>query len=644
MALSPSGSTRQRRHRHAIDPAIGSDHRLHSRTYWWLFFWFLVALAIRLTYLSSKPAWMDEVATTLFSLGNYSRLIPLNEVISLDAVLRPLQITPGTTAQDVVVNLLREDNHPPGYFVLAHWWIILFHRLIGSTDGYASLWAERAITAFLGALAVPGVHHLAQLCFRQQRLSMICAALVAVSPFAAYLSQEARPYSLAILLNIASLCCFVIATYAVAEGKPLRWRTVFGWIGVNTLGVSVHYFFGLSLLAQGIALLGLLVQQSHRDLSAWRKPNWVKVYIAAVGTFVGSVVWLPILLNFYGSPQSSFLRADAMNWQYFVNPIVQSLAGWLYAIIAPVTNGTSRFTVPIAVISCVVLLLGYVPWAAVVMARSLKFQLKNFHTRLGIQTMFSFFVVANALFFLVCYGLGFDITRGHRYGFVYFPSILILVGGAIAPFWQNQLDSEAANLEKLNLEKLNLEGPFNNFSRVKLPFIPQKINGKAFVGVVIGVAFLGSQVIVFNYSSLKFYKANLFIDYIQAKSTLPVVIGTSTLVTEQPAIVGMEMMSVGWEIQRSYNPNEPTQNWQGSPRFLLVENNVATNNSPEQLLKQQLQKIPEAIDLWMLGGSGEKLQESGSKANLNDENCQVAPEGAGNRGSFSYTHYVCQSR
>ena len=122
------------------------------------------------------------------------------------------------------------------------------------------------------------------------------------------------------------------------------------------------------------------------------------------------------------------------------------------------------------------------------------------------------------------------------------------------------------------------------------------------------------------------------------------VIGTSTLITEQPIVIGIEIMSIGWEIQRSFAPDEPASNWTKPPRFLLMENNLALHNSPEQLLKEQLQAMPEAIDLWILGGSGESLKELGSRANLNDVNCQVAPAGTGNRGSFSYTHYVCQSR
>ena len=50
----------------------------------WVGVWFAIALAIRLMNLASKPPWGDEISTILFSMGNSSRLIPLNEVISID--------------------------------------------------------------------------------------------------------------------------------------------------------------------------------------------------------------------------------------------------------------------------------------------------------------------------------------------------------------------------------------------------------------------------------------------------------------------------------------------------------------------------------------------------------------------------------
>jgi uncharacterized membrane protein len=320
----------------------------------WLLGLFAVAVIIRFTNLAAKPAWMDEVATTIFSLGNYSRMIPLNEVISLEQVLRPLQITPGASANDVITHLLIEDNHPPTYFVLAHWWMALFHRLTGQPEGYASLWAERALPAFLGALAVPATYVLAWFSFRDRTafqenretfqqnrfIALLCALLMAISPFGIFMAQEARHYSLAILAVIASLSCFVLAVKALQQRRVPAWSTLLAWIVVNTLGLTIHFFCGLTLLAEGLTILVMLIQQSlsqpvlsqpvlsqpvlnRQSLDEpalsqrpiWRTAAWIRIYIAAAGTLAGALLWLPILVNFYGSPQTSFLKAGTKSWQ-----------------------------------------------------------------------------------------------------------------------------------------------------------------------------------------------------------------------------------------------------------------------------------------------------------------------------------------
>lgn len=72
----------------------------------WILVWFAIALSLRLIHLSVPSLWMDEVATILFSLGNSSHTIPLNEVISLDQLLQPLEVTPSATAADVVLSLI----------------------------------------------------------------------------------------------------------------------------------------------------------------------------------------------------------------------------------------------------------------------------------------------------------------------------------------------------------------------------------------------------------------------------------------------------------------------------------------------------------------------------------------------------------
>ena len=576
----------------------------------WLLLLFVIALLIRFTHLDAKPAWMDEVSTVIFSLGNSSRMIPLNEVVSLDEILRPLQITPGSTPADAVTNLLAENNHPPAYFALAHVWMTLFDRFFGRADGYASLWGARALSAIFGALAVPATYLLAWFSFRSRLIGILCAALMAVSPFGVFLAQEARHYTLAILMIIASLCCFVLAVQALRQRVAPSWRLICAWVAINTLSIAVHYFSGITILAEALVLLVLLIKQSWEAGASWRQKPWLRIYVAAVGTFVGAAGWLPILINFYGSPQSSFLRSGPSSWQYWVNPVAQSAVGWLYAILSPVTSGYSWQAVTAIVITALLTLLLYAPWLLVQLRRSLTFQLQRPLLHVSLQSIGGFLIAANIIFALICYGLGFDITRGHRYSFVFFPAILILVGAGLAPFWQQSIA---------------------NFSRVKLPLVKREISGRTFVATVLVVAFFGTQVIVNDLSMLKFYKADRFVRLVQAESTLPVIVGTQTTITEQPIVVGIEILSVAWEIQRQFNPAEQLSRWQSPPRFVIAETNAVKDITAESQLVQSLAAVSEPFDLWLLGFSPD----------LTGEGCTV-PEG-GNRGSFRYAHYVCHN-
>lgn len=622
----------------SLSPGDANVHNAHPhhkgvsrRIAIWLLIWFAIALSLRLTNLTTKAAWMDEVATTLFSLGNYSRLIPTGEIIRLDQLLRPLQLNPGASISDVVTHLLVEDNHPPTYFVLAHEWVRFFHHFFGVTEGYASLWAQRALPALFGALAVPATYLLAWLSFRDRTIGLLCAALMAVSPFSVFLSQEARHYSLAILTVIASLCCFVVAVQALSQHKSPTWHTVITWIIINVIGLTIHFFCGLTLMAEGLTLWVILIQQCLNDditspvknRSLWRQSPWLRIYSVAAGTLAGALLWLPILTNFYGSPQTSFLRAGTKNWQYWFNPLVQSLASWLYALLSPVSRGYSWQAITAIVVTCAGLLV-YAIWLLATLQRSFRFQLRQPNLRASTQAISGFFVMANALFLAICYSLGFDITRGHRYSFVFFPSLILLVGLSLAPFWKGKQDSLETADPKRHL----------SFSQVKLPFMKRHISGPTFVKLVIVVSFLGAQVMVQDYSSLKFYRPDRLINLIQTTSPSPtqtIVIGASTIVTEQPSVIGLELMSIAWEIQRHFNPKSPEQGWDAPLRFIIVEDNAAEGKVAKVELVKNLGAIARPFDLWLLKISPD----------LSTENCTVPPDGNGNKGSFVYTHYVC---
>jgi len=608
----------------------------------WLGFWFAIALLIRFTNLASKPAWMDEVSTVMFSLGNSSRFIPTNQVIDLSQILVGLSPRPEATAIDAASYLLQENNHPPAYFVVAHWWMQLFHTLRGNPEAspYASLWAARALPAFFGALAVPATYILGWLSFRDERsqqdssvdlsakarsIGLVCAAVMAVSPYSVFLSQEARHYTLAILMTIASLSCFALAVKAVwpASHGSLSWLTVMLWVAINTLSIAVHYFCGIGICAEGLVLLMLLVHQcrttvdgtANRTIARWRQAPWIKVYAAAAGSLAGGLIWLPILLNFYGSPQTTYIKATSRSWKFWVDPIVQSIVGWLYALLAPITSGFGWQRVTAIVVTTLILLIAYTPWLVRAVKRGLQHTWAQPALKPGLLSIGGFFVMSNVLFFAICYVVGFDITRGHRYAFVYFPGTVVLAGIGLSPFWQNTA----------------------KLSQVKLPFVKRLIGGRTFVMVAIAVGFLGTQVITYDMTHLKFYEPDRFVHQIRQTSVHPAVVGIEAVVGDQPSVIGNEIVSVAWEVQRQLEAGTETSQietgqWVAEPQFTIVVRDPAVPNNTKRQLAENLDILPRPFDLWLLNISPD----------LDDIQCSQPPDNRGTTGSFRFTHYICE--
>ena len=573
-----------------------------------LLLWFVLGLSLRLTHLSAKPPWMDEVSTVVFSLGNRTGILPLDQLMGLDDLLAPIRPDPNATIGDVIQHLLQENNHPPAYFVLAHLWMKLFPL----NDGLASIWAARSLPALLGAMSIPAIFTLGWLAFRSLLVGHLSAVVMMVSPFAVFLSQEARHYSGATLVVIASLSCFAIAARAVHAHKQLPVWTICLWVAINALGIATHYFCSLTFLAEGLVLLALCWRQSRREKGVWRQPPWRRIYIVAAGTLTGALIWAPIWLNFYGSPQASFLKIDPIDPFYWINPIVQSLAGWIFVVLSPATVGYRWFGL-VFVIVTIVIMLGFLIWMAALLIRSLRCQLKQSDTRLGVQIIGGFFAVANGLFFLVSYGLGQDITRGHRYNFVFFSSLVVLVGAGLAFYWE--VHAKSKNIA------------------IPLPFSPLKISGRQFVGSVVLAGLISSLFVVWNLSFPKFFRPDRFIPLIQAQSTAPVVIGTPTVITSQPTVVGIEIMGLGWEIKRHFNPQSPDQNWAAPPQFLILEHNDEQKIYPGVTLPQKLAEIQRPFDLWLLNYG----------LDLSAHQCAIPDDGQGVKGAYHYKHYVCSS-
>ena len=154
-----------------------------------------------------------------------------DEAITVELVRRPFHSMLGA--------LPHSESTPPLYYVLAWIW----SRMVGT--GETGL---RSLSAVLGTLTVPATYA-AALALVSRRSALFAAALVAVSPFLVWYSQEARAYALLVLLGALSL---VPLRRAVRPGAG---RALAAWALVAGLALTTHYFALFLVVAEAIWLL-----------------------------------------------------------------------------------------------------------------------------------------------------------------------------------------------------------------------------------------------------------------------------------------------------------------------------------------------------------------------------------------------------
>lgn len=175
----------------------------------------VLAAALRLPTLGRQSYWYDEV-------------------ITVDLVHRGLRGLFGGIRAD--------ESTPPLYYVVAWFWA----RVFGT--GETGL---RLLSALAGIAAVP----VAYLCGRvlvSARAGLAAAALAAVSPVLIWYSQEARAYSLFVLLSSLSFLFFLCSRERASK------RNLALWSVSSCLALATHYFAVFLVVIEAAWLLALI--------------------------------------------------------------------------------------------------------------------------------------------------------------------------------------------------------------------------------------------------------------------------------------------------------------------------------------------------------------------------------------------------
>jgi mannosyltransferase len=196
----------------------------------------VAAAVLRMVGIGAKGFWQDEARTVLHTKLGFGGM--LDEVIDTETT-------------------------PPLYFVLSWPWAKVF----GS--GETGL---RSLSALAGTVTVP-VAYLAAKELVSRRAGLVTALLVAVNPLLVWYGQEARSYSLLVLLSTLSLLCFARALDAPRD----RLTRAIAWWGLAAVAaLATHHFALFLVLPEALWLL-----HKRRDARSVRVAVGVAFAVAA---------------------------------------------------------------------------------------------------------------------------------------------------------------------------------------------------------------------------------------------------------------------------------------------------------------------------------------------------------------------------
>ncbi|WP_044291319.1 glycosyltransferase family 39 protein [Rivularia sp. PCC 7116] len=395
---------------------------------------FSISLAIFLRFwnLELKPLWMDEVITAIFSLGKNYSFIPLDVVFPLESLQNIFSYQSGVSCSTIAQNIARESTHPPlffcGMYKVLGWMTPLTENFVNKL---------RSPAVWFGVALVAAIYFLNRLAF-SRKAGLMGAAFVAVSPFAVYLSQEARHYTLPMLTISLCLLALIQIQQDIFQRQQIRVWLWLTWIIINIISIYIHYFSIFNFLAQ-IATLLLLICLFFlpRNTESPEKSQLLKGFysnkiflrklftaliLSSTAVLIGLIPWFGVMQNHLNRSETSWLPTPE-----HIEPLYQTLMSWVVMIIMLPVEGQP---LAIAIISGLLMLL-FAGWLGWKVFKGIKLLLQEPKTYLATLTLLIFTTLVLLEIFAISYILGKDITVAPRYNFIYYPSFSALIAASL---------------------------------------------------------------------------------------------------------------------------------------------------------------------------------------------------------------------
>ncbi|MBI1297978.1 phospholipid carrier-dependent glycosyltransferase [bacterium] len=229
----------------------------------------LLAFALRLTALDAQSLWYDEGVTAV--VAQYDPL--------------------------TLIRWTADDIQPPLYYLVVSAW--------GQVAGWSE-WSLRFVSAAFGTLLVPLLAALTYALTGRRSAALTAALITALHPLLLYYSQEARMYSMLVVLGVVAADCGL----RMANGESSR-RGGWLWIGyvlAATASLYTHYFAVFLLAALNLAFLSQYTIFIRNPQSVIRNP------LSAIRPFLLANTAVVLLFAPWIGVLVTRLRVDTSYW------------------------------------------------------------------------------------------------------------------------------------------------------------------------------------------------------------------------------------------------------------------------------------------------------------------------------------------
>lgn len=219
----------------------------------------VLAAALRLYGLGDQSLWFDEAASVRIVRQDFRAML---------------------------ASIRDDERIPPLHYLILYAWV----RVFGPAE-----WSVRLPSALAGIGAVWLLYLFARRLFGAVP-ALVAALLLAVAPFQIQYAQEARAYSLMLLLSLGSCLLFV----RLLQTEKPRARFDAAYVLVSAAALYSHLYALFTLIAQAMSYA---IEWLRPDKPLFGARRWMVAQIAIFSLFLP---WLPIAIRWARSVGSGF--------------------------------------------------------------------------------------------------------------------------------------------------------------------------------------------------------------------------------------------------------------------------------------------------------------------------------------------------